>query len=390
MPTTIITEERLIAAPAATVGKALASPHGLGTWFCDEAQVEKKPEGRLIFGWYDGRLAIGRWTAFEQPTHLAWRVTDESGTNPVEVAFRLMPEGSGTRLTVTETGVAADEGEKRARFWRNAMDDIKVFAETGRNHRLLRRPMLGVIIDLVTPEKAKKEGLPVERGILLTGTTPDGGAQQAGLQTGDILVTLEGRELNDWGSIGSVLDGRNAGEVVTARYYRGAEAHELAVTLQGRPAPESPEGRAAIEAALRKATNEWIAALEAVLAGVTDEQATARPAEGAWNVKEVLGHLSWGERFGHEYLMRLATDGRPATWAEDFGSFWQDALVGFTLDQVKARFIADLRESEALSLAVLAKDPAPWVERSIAEGIHGSAEHFGEHLGQIRQCLGRA
>jgi uncharacterized protein YndB with AHSA1/START domain len=389
MPTITITEERLVAAPPETVGKAIASPHGLGTWFCDEAQVEKKPDGRLIFGWNDGRLAIGRWTAFDQSRHLAWRVADEPGANPTEVAFHLAPEGAGTRLTVAETGVAAEAGEKRQRFWRNAMDDIRVFAETGRNNRLLRRPMLGVNIDLVTPEKAKKDGLPFEGGILITGTTPDGGAHNAGLQQGDILVRLEGHDLRDWGSIGSVLDGRNAGEVVTARFYRGAEAREVAITLHGRPAPESPEGRAAIGEALRKATNDWIAALESLLAGVTEEQASARPAEGEWNIKEVLGHLSFGERFGQDYLMRLATDSRPPTWAEDFGSFWQDAVAAFTLDQLMGRFIDDLRAGEALSLAVLAKEPAPWVERSIAEGIYSSGEHLNEHLEQIKRCLGR-
>ncbi len=390
MSTSDVRAERVIDARPEIVAQAISSPVALPAWYCDEARIEKRPGGRLLLWWGDGRLAVGRWQAFEPPRILAWRLEDDAGGQSVALSFELQAEVDSTRLTVTQADVPQDQAGGIRQQLATLLEDLKVVVETGRNSRLLRRPMLGVNIEPVTAESAKKHGLEVDHGILVTGIMPGSGAEIAGLQRGDVLLAISQSPLSDWTSISGALAEFSAGDTVTVRLLRGAKTYEFAVTLQGRPTPEAPAGRAAIADGLRHATTRWIAALEAELAIVTEDEAARSPAEGEWNIKEVLVHLSFVERFGQDWLTRAASDSPLAPWPNDPDPLWQSALAAMPLDRLMARVSSDLRDSLELSLAVLERDPPPWLERSIAEGIALTDEHIEDHLNQIRKNLGRA
>lgn len=89
------------------------------------------------------------------------------------------------------------------------------------------RVRLGVVIDADDAD----DGLAVDR------VTADGPAAKAGLQAGDVLLAVDGRELADATSMTlseEVLTGKEPGDVVKVRYRRGRDVREASVTLAER------------------------------------------------------------------------------------------------------------------------------------------------------------
>jgi len=83
---------------------------------------------------------------------------------------------------------------------------------------------LGTIPDFV--------GLPEGKtGVLLAGVRPGGPAERAGLQRGDLLVGLAGREIKDLYDFMYILQGHKPGETVTAVVERDGRRLEVKVTF---------------------------------------------------------------------------------------------------------------------------------------------------------------
>ncbi len=93
---------------------------------------------------------------------------------------------------------------------------------------------IGMFPGSVEAEDRKRLGLHDEEGLSVRGLPPDGPAAKAGLQAGDILLTLAGQSINP-----RQLSGRlaqiGAGETVKATVLRGNERLEVAITLGERP-----------------------------------------------------------------------------------------------------------------------------------------------------------
>lgn len=70
-----------------------------------------------------------------------------------------------------------------------------------------------------------------ETGVKLAGTRPEGPADRAGMQRGDVLVELSGHEIRDIYDFMYVLRQSKPGEVTTAVVERGGERVELEVTF---------------------------------------------------------------------------------------------------------------------------------------------------------------
>ncbi len=73
----------------------------------------------------------------------------------------------------------------------------------------------------------------VEEGLLVTGVEGDSPAGQAGIRTGDILVSLGDGRLEAPEDLWMLLASRSGGDVVRVKLERGGVAQELEVTLVG-------------------------------------------------------------------------------------------------------------------------------------------------------------
>jgi uncharacterized protein YndB with AHSA1/START domain len=96
--------------PPATVWAALTTAEGLSSWFGNEATIDLRPGGSARMSWENGFTVDMRVERVEEPTvfGFTWQIYGLSKDDPrrTYVEFTLEPVGSGTRLTVVESGFA--------------------------------------------------------------------------------------------------------------------------------------------------------------------------------------------------------------------------------------------------------------------------------------------
>jgi uncharacterized protein YndB with AHSA1/START domain len=99
-----------LAHPPQKVWAAITTPEGLGTWFGNKATIDLRPGGAAQMSWDDGAEASMRVERVEEPTVFAftWHIygLPEDDPRRTYVEFTLEPVGTGTRLTVVESGFA--------------------------------------------------------------------------------------------------------------------------------------------------------------------------------------------------------------------------------------------------------------------------------------------
>ncbi len=98
---------------------------------------------------------------------------------------------------------------------------------------------LGIQGEDVTPQIAAANNLNVQSGVLIGGFANDAAgaspAQQAGIQTGDVITAINGQAVSDSNSLASALQNRAPGSQVTVTFTRGSQQHTVTVTLGERP-----------------------------------------------------------------------------------------------------------------------------------------------------------
>jgi uncharacterized protein YndB with AHSA1/START domain len=106
--------------PQKAVWAAITTAEGLGTWFGNEATIDLRPGGDASMRWTDGGSQTMRVERVEEPTvfGFTWRINGLPEDDPrrTYVEFTLEPAGTGTRLTVVETGFSqlTDDGHRDA------------------------------------------------------------------------------------------------------------------------------------------------------------------------------------------------------------------------------------------------------------------------------------
>ena len=73
-----------------------------------------------------------------------------------------------------------------------------------------------------------------ESGVVVTGIQPGGPAEAAGLKQGDVIVSVDGKPVEDGDGLIAVVAGASVGEPVAVRYLRNKEEHETSVVIGDR------------------------------------------------------------------------------------------------------------------------------------------------------------
>jgi S1-C subfamily serine protease len=110
----------------------------------------------------------------------------------------------------------------------------------------VRRPALGVRTLPISPELAQEVGLPAEVGLLIMQVVPGSAADRAGLKGGsqraylgnmlillggDLIVAIDGKEINDQNDLAHLMNQHRAGDTVTVTVYRAKKRMDMKVTL---------------------------------------------------------------------------------------------------------------------------------------------------------------
>ena len=135
-----IRREVVIEAPIERVWEAVTSQEEIARWFGDISGVELRPGGAAKFGWTEyGSVSEAVVETVDEPHRFAYRWALESD-KPFEesfttlVEFTLEPRGSGTHLTLVESGFAdipdvlyEEHFGANSEGWDSELEDLKVY-----------------------------------------------------------------------------------------------------------------------------------------------------------------------------------------------------------------------------------------------------------------------
>lgn len=97
-------------------------------------------------------------------------------------------------------------------------------------------PYLGIeTVEPVTDEVAARYGLTANRGALVTNVIPGGPAAEAGLEQGDVILSVAGQAIDEKTSLTEALFAHEPGETVAVQVQRGNEPVEVEILLSERP-----------------------------------------------------------------------------------------------------------------------------------------------------------
>lgn len=95
---------------------------------------------------------------------------------------------------------------------------------------------LGVAIQGLTPERAAQLGLKTDKGALVEGVMPGSPAEKAGVETGDVIVALDGEEVDDVRQLLRKVSRIAVGSTVKIGVIRDGERKELEALVEEQPA----------------------------------------------------------------------------------------------------------------------------------------------------------
>ena len=387
---------KLILAPIEHVYRAFTNSTAYREWMCDVCIADPRPLGRLYFGWNGPFYAAGEFTQVELYRLVAFSWQGRGEPAPTWVKVTLNPAEDGTSLRLEHGGLGEGAAWERARqtfqrSWETGLENLASVLETGRDLRIVNKPMLGVYLDAFDPEIARRIGVPVTQGARLGGVLDGLGAQQAGLQENDVIVRLNGRVIRDVGDLGAALQPARAGDDVEVDYYRKTEQRTARFKLAGRPIPEIPPTAAALSEAVEQIYGDIKPTLDALFQGVSEAQAGHQPAENEWSAKEVLAHLIHSERGLQNAIVEAV--GSAEAHYDQYAGNWNGRNHA-TLSAMPS-LVALLREYRTLmdeTVVLFAELPPEFVSRksSYWRLVFNSmqlASHFNSHALQIKAAL---
>jgi serine protease Do len=169
-----------------------------------------------------------------------------------------------------------------------AMNAVKQLQEKGR----VTRGRIGVQIQEVSKEVADSFGLKDARGALVNSVEKDGPSAKAGVEAGDIILKVDGREVRQSNDLPRIITSVQPGTKVMLNVWRKGTARDFPVVVaelkedvaaasQRRPSAQADKGKEKEKAKPNK--------LNLVLADLTDEQKKDLDAKGGVLVEDVVG-----------------------------------------------------------------------------------------------------
>ncbi|MDH4112249.1 MAG: trypsin-like peptidase domain-containing protein [Actinomycetota bacterium] len=118
------------------------------------------------------------------------------------------------------------------------IDFVKGTIESSIDEPLAATGYLGVQTQPITADLAFQENLAVDSGVYVVGTLKDGPASAAGIEQGDVIVSVDGRKVSDPTQLGDILDGLAPGDRIPVEIVEpGGARRMIDVTLDTRPVP---------------------------------------------------------------------------------------------------------------------------------------------------------
>ncbi|MDP4593496.1 MAG: PDZ domain-containing protein, partial [Beijerinckiaceae bacterium] len=115
---------------------------------------------------------------------------------------------------------------------------VQVIVRAAKGDGKVRRPWVGATLQAVTKEIADSLGLDRPSGALVTKVFADSAAKRAGLQRSDIIMAIDGQDVDDPESFGYRLATKALGKTTVLKVLRAGKNLDMKVRLE--VAPEKP------------------------------------------------------------------------------------------------------------------------------------------------------
>lgn len=393
---TTVTAETFVQAPLKFAYRAFTNATSLREWLCDVATVAPHPHGRMYLWWAGDFYSSGHYLELEENKRVKFRWFSSIDPAPTEVTVTFTEKDGGVNVRmdheVLEGEAWKGKPESFRENWQDSLRNLKSVLETGIDLRIAERPMLGIVPGDFSEEQAKHLGIPVREGLRLDATVDGMGAQRAGLQRDDLLVSMAGKPItNDFTSLQMAIAGKKGGDVVDVEFYRGAEKKKIAMELTKRPMADVPFNPIELAKQARALMEPALVEIEKCFEGYTDKQAMKRPDPNEWSALEVVAHLIQGERFNANYLSSLIDGYEPTT--DGFGGNINASVDATVKANPSIKLMMDaLRRSVDEILIYVENIPEEFVANKgsyyrFGSGMLQPGFHLNAHTDQMRKAL---
>jgi membrane-associated protease RseP (regulator of RpoE activity) len=96
----------------------------------------------------------------------------------------------------------------------------------------IQRGSLGVQVKELTPELRKFFGAPQHTGVLVSKVKPHGAAHLAGVQVGDVLLSINGSKIQGAADLEQAMVGKKKGQILGLQVIRKGQARKLTAKVQ--------------------------------------------------------------------------------------------------------------------------------------------------------------
>jgi serine protease Do len=138
------------------------------------------------------------------------------------------------RLVGINTLIASRGGGNEGLGFAAPSNIVRAVYEQIRKNGQVRRGDIGVRAQTLTPELAAGLGLPSDRGVVLSDVLPGTPGARAGLQTGDVVLTLDGKPMENGRQLQVNLYRRAVGDIVSLEVLRDGKTLKVPVTVAER------------------------------------------------------------------------------------------------------------------------------------------------------------
>lgn len=393
-----LTYKMVINAPANQIYRAFTSGSALREWLCDIATVNLDTDGWLFMAWNRGYFASGQFNKLipNKEVSFSWIGSNDPQWTQVDVKISPVEEDSRFLVALSHNKIGggdewAQPRKEIEKGWTLGMKNLKSTLEEGRDLRIVKRPLIGIYpedLDRLPPETREKLNLPIDSGVLVSNVLPGYGADMAGMQPNDVIISIAGKPVENIKSLGLVINEFEPGDKLAVDVYRGSEKIELQIGTKVQkfdPIPESPEELAKV---IEAKNSKMIEDLESVFENVTDSEASFSPGAEEWSAKEVLVHLILSERDTHRWINDLVAgqDRFYDQWPGDRFFRIRATLTTYPgIDDLMTELRRSLKETVA-SVAFL--DPGFTGRKAsysrLAMALYSTPKHVDEHLQQIK------
>ncbi len=166
----------------------------------------------------------------------SWYVQTDAPINPGNSGGPLVD--SNGRVVGINTMILSQSGGSEGVGFAIPSNTVRSIAEQLRTIGRVRRAVIGVQVQTVSPTMAAALRLPAARGVIVADVDPNGHAAKADLRVGDVILQVDEREIADVREFSEMLYRHAIGSQVDLRVLR--DDRPLGVSIEVSERPEDP------------------------------------------------------------------------------------------------------------------------------------------------------